>query len=120
MFQTTLSYKPSTIWRFPKIGIPQIIHLTFGFSIIIHPFWGSIILGNFHIVKNLHTKTPLTSQTSPGHVAQMSHIVTLTTAHHTDPKCKTMQKRAEILKVCRDLNEHSDEGDCTDTDTLFV
>ena len=28
------------IWVFPKIGVPQIIHLFIGFSIINHPFWG--------------------------------------------------------------------------------
>ena len=32
------------IWVFPKIGVPQTIHLFIGFSIINHPFWGVLPL----------------------------------------------------------------------------
>ena len=39
-----------TIWRFPEMGLlyPQIIYFTiFGFSIINHPFWGTLCLETF-------------------------------------------------------------------------
>ena len=39
------NHKQSKIWVFPKIVVPQIIHLFIGFSIEInHPFWGVIPL----------------------------------------------------------------------------
>ena len=42
------------IWMFPKIGVRQIIHLFIGFSNINHPFWGTTIFGNTHILRHVH------------------------------------------------------------------
>ena len=40
----------SHIWMFPKIvGFPPKSSILIGFSIINHPFWGTIIFGNIHI-----------------------------------------------------------------------
>ena len=39
----------ATIWVFPKIGVPPNHPILIGFSIINHPFWGTIIFGNTHI-----------------------------------------------------------------------
>ena len=43
-----------SIWVFPKIrGFHQIIHGLIGFfHDFHHPFWGTLIFGNIHIVKN--------------------------------------------------------------------
>ena len=38
------------IWVFPKIGIPPNHPFLIGFSIINHPFWGTPIFGNTHMV----------------------------------------------------------------------
>ena len=41
------------IWVFPNIGVvlpPQIIHFNRVFHYFHHPFWGTIIFGNIHIV----------------------------------------------------------------------
>ena len=40
------------IWVFPKIMVPPNHPILIGFSIINHPFWGTIILGNTHIVES--------------------------------------------------------------------
>ena len=40
------------IWVFPKIGgKPPKSSISIGFSIINHPFWGTTIFGNSHIVE---------------------------------------------------------------------
>ena len=38
------------IWMFPKIVVPPNHPILIGFSIINHPFWGTPIFGNTHIV----------------------------------------------------------------------
>ena len=38
------------IWVFPKIVVPPKSSIFIGFSIINHPFWGTPILGNTHIL----------------------------------------------------------------------
>ena len=45
-----------SMWVFPKIVVPQIIHGLIGFSIINHPFWGTPIFGNTHV--DLHDTFP--------------------------------------------------------------
>ena len=37
------------IWVFPKIGVGPKSWILIGFSIINHPFWGTLIFGNTHI-----------------------------------------------------------------------
>ena len=39
-----------SIWVFPKIVVPPKSSILIGFSIINHPFWGTTILGNTHII----------------------------------------------------------------------
>ena len=39
-----------SIWVFPKIGVPPKSSILIGFSIINHPFWGTTIFGNIHMV----------------------------------------------------------------------
>ena len=39
-----------SIWMFPKIVVPPNHPILIGFSIINHPFWGSPIFGNTHIL----------------------------------------------------------------------
>ena len=44
-------WKPIRIWMFPKImGFPPKSSILIGFSIINHPFWGTPIFGNTHMV----------------------------------------------------------------------
>ena len=38
------------IWMFPKIVVPPKSSILIGFSIINHPFWGTTILGNPHLL----------------------------------------------------------------------
>ena len=38
------------ILRFPDMGVPYIIHFIFGMSLTNHPFWGTPIYGNPHLV----------------------------------------------------------------------
>ena len=47
------------IWVFPKIMVPN-SSILIGFSIINHPFWGTPIFGNTHIVQSnhSHSKSP--------------------------------------------------------------
>ena len=40
-----------TIWVFPKIGVPPNHPSLIGFSIINHPFWGTTIFGNIHMIQ---------------------------------------------------------------------
>ena len=50
-FRFRLVSHSSTIWMFPKIvGFPPKSSILIGFSIINHPFWGTPILGNTHIM----------------------------------------------------------------------
>ena len=37
------------IWKFPEIGVSQIILIFMGISLINHPFRGTPILGNLHM-----------------------------------------------------------------------
>ena len=39
----------SSIWVFPKIGVPPKSSILIEFSIRNHPFWGTPIFGNTHI-----------------------------------------------------------------------
>ena len=39
-----------TVWMFPKIMVPPKSSILIGFSLINHPFWGSPIFGNTHVV----------------------------------------------------------------------
>ena len=41
------------IWVFPKIGVPPNHPFFIGFSIINHPFWGTPIFGNSHMMSDL-------------------------------------------------------------------
>ncbi len=41
------------IWVFPKIGVPPKSSILIGFSLINHPFWGTTIFGNTHILQNM-------------------------------------------------------------------
>ena len=40
------------IWMFPKIGVPPNHPFYIGFSIINHPFWGTPMFGNNHMVSS--------------------------------------------------------------------
>ena len=41
------------IWMFPKIvGFPPKSSILIGFSIINHPFWGTPIFGNTHLLED--------------------------------------------------------------------
>ena len=44
-------FGPKNIWMFPKIVVPP-NHPFLGFSIINHPFWGTLIFGNTHLEKS--------------------------------------------------------------------
>ena len=46
----------SNIWMFPKIVVPPKSSILIGFSIINHPFWGTPILGNIHMIFDLVTR----------------------------------------------------------------
>ena len=55
-------YKWSTvaIWVFPKIGVPPKSSILIGFSIIInHPFGGTLIFGNTHLLRKGHQTNAL-------------------------------------------------------------
>ena len=48
---TKASFETSEgIWVFPKIMVPPKSSILIGFSIINHPFWGTSIFGNTHLV----------------------------------------------------------------------
>ena len=40
------------IWVFPKMVVPPISSILIGFSIINHPFWGTPIFGNTHVLNS--------------------------------------------------------------------
>ena len=48
-----------SIWVFPKIMVSPNHPILIGFSIINHPFWGTPIFGNIHIVKPLPVEFPV-------------------------------------------------------------
>ena len=50
VLQATKGCNIWVIWVFPKIGVPPNHPFLLGFSIINHPFWGTAIFGNTHIV----------------------------------------------------------------------
>ena len=47
-----------TIWMFPKIVVPPKSSILIGFSIIVHPFWGTPIFGNTHIKPIFFQQSP--------------------------------------------------------------
>ena len=47
---------PFYIWVFPKIVVPPKSSILIGFSIINHPFWGTIIFGNTHMSSKFFCK----------------------------------------------------------------
>ena len=49
------------IWVFPKIGGTPISSILIGFSIINHPFWGTPIFGNPHILGRILEGLPVGS-----------------------------------------------------------
>ncbi len=50
--------KSAKIWVFPKIGgKPPKSSILIGFYLINHPFWGTTIFGNTHLVKQWSTKS---------------------------------------------------------------
>ena len=47
----TGKWRNTIIWVFPKIGVGLPNHpILIGFSIINHPFWGTFIFGNAHMI----------------------------------------------------------------------
>jgi hypothetical protein len=40
------------MWRFPKMGVSLNPQILIGFFILNHPFWGSTIYGNPHVMKS--------------------------------------------------------------------
>ena len=54
-------YQCIYIYILPKTGVPLIIHVIFGFSIINHPFWGTLVYGNTKKKSLFHHHSPLFS-----------------------------------------------------------